>query len=382
MTLPNDNTPHQAYDQQLQGKIASTLKLFEGLELPPLQVIASPPEHYRLRAEFRVWHEGDDSWFGMYRPGSREVYRVDRFAAGSELINALMPALLVGIKDNPVLRRKLYAAEFLTTLSGEALVTLVYHKPLDDEWRQEAQRLQQTLGVNLIGRSRKIKIVLGNDYVTEELAVQGRLYRYRQYEGGFTQPNGHINRHMLEWASTQLQDAGGDLLELYCGNGNFTLPLSSRFEAVLATEISKSSVAALQWNIEANGIGNIHHARLSAEEMTEALDGVRPFRRLAHLDLDAFRFTTLLVDPPRAGLDPATEALAARFDRILYISCNPETLAGNLRALCQTHEIVAMAAFDQFPFTSHLECGVVLQRNQRTWKSNPGLPAGASSAGH
>lgn len=368
MSVTLSNTPdlQSAYQEQLRVKTARALELFEGLELPALEVIESLPQHYRLRAEFRVWHEEDESWFAMYHPGTRDLYRVDRFAAGSELINTLMPKVLAGIQGEPVLRRKLYSAEFLTTLSGEALVTLVYHKPLDEEWRRAAQPLQQALGVNLVGRSRKVKMVLGDDFVTETLTVKGRAYRYRQYEGSFTQPNGYINERMLEWATDQLGDrernSDGDLLELYCGNGNFTLPLSGLFAGVLATEISKSSIAALQWNIEANRIKNIHHARLSAEEMTQALDRVRPFRRLAHLSLDAFRFSTLVVDPPRAGLDPATETFAARFDRILYISCNPHTLAGNLRNLSQTHDIVALAAFDQFPFTPHLECGVVLKR--------------------
>lgn len=359
---PTDTALQHTYDQQLRSKIENARTLFDGLDLPPLEVISSPPEYYRLRAEFRVWHEPDDVWFGMYRPGSKEVYRIDRFPAGAKLINALMPKLLIEIKRDAVLRSKLFAAEFLTTLSGEALVTLIYHKPLGDEWRQHAEQLRHRLGINVIGRSRKVKIVLGNDYVTEQLTIQGRSYHYRQYESGFTQPNGYINQHMLEWALRQTTGAHGDLLELYCGNGNFTLPLSNHFDAVLATEISKSSVAALQWNIETNDLANIHHARLSAEEMTAALDKVRPFRRLAHLDLDAFHFTTLLVDPPRAGLDPDTETLASRFDHILYVSCNPVTLAGNLRTLCQTHEIVALAAFDQFPFTDHLECGVTLVR--------------------
>lgn len=362
MTVSSDPDLHTAYQQQLQAKRTQALALFDGLVLPPLEVIESPPRHYRLRAEFRVWHEGDQSWFAMYHPGTRDLYRVDRFAAGAELINTLMPQVLDGIQHDPVLRRKLYSAEFLTTLSGEALITLVYHKPLDDEWRRAAEPLRRSLGVNLIGRSRKVKIVLGDDFVTEELTVHNRRYRYRQYEGSFTQPNGFINQRMLEWATEQLRGSDGDLLELYCGNGNFTLPLATLFEGVLATEISKSSIAALQWNIAANGINNIHHARLSAEEMTQALDRVRPFRRLAHLSLDAFRFSTLLVDPPRAGLDPATEAFAARFDRILYISCNPHTLADNLRTLSHSHDITALAAFDQFPFTEHLECGVLLER--------------------
>ena len=104
--------------------------------------------------------------------------------------------------------------------------------------------------------------------------------------------------------------------------------------------------------------------RLSAEEVSQALDGVRPFRRLAVLPkpLGDYDLQTVFVDPPRAGLDELTLQCVQRFDRILYISCNPETLLANLSALHPHYEIKALAFFDQFPYTPHLETGVLLQR--------------------
>jgi tRNA (uracil-5-)-methyltransferase len=71
---------------------------------------------------------------------------------------------------------------------------------------------------------------------------------------------------------------------------------------------------------------------------------------------------TVFVDPPRAGLDEHTEKMVAAFDSIIYISCNPETLAANLAHICQTHNISRFAMFDQFPYTHHMECGVFLER--------------------
>jgi tRNA (uracil-5-)-methyltransferase len=73
---------------------------------------------------------------------------------------------------------------------------------------------------------------------------------------------------------------------------------------------------------------------------------------------------TVLVDPPRAGLDSATVQLVSRFNDIIYISCNPQTLAENLQQLCKTHDIVRLAVFDQFPYTHHIESGVWLQKRQ------------------
>ena len=83
---------------------------------------------------------------------------------------------------------------------------------------------------------------------------------------------------MIEWACDRAANRQGDLLELYCGNGNFTLPLSAHFASVLATELSKASVRAARHNLEENGVDNVHLIRMSAAEMCQAMDGVRRFR--------------------------------------------------------------------------------------------------------
>ena len=206
------------------------------------------------------------------------------------------------------------------------------------------------------------RIVIGKDYVEEKLQVAGSTFSYRQPEGAFTQPNGEVNQKMLAWAYDALGERSDDLLELYCGNGNFTLPLATRVRKVLATEISKSSVNAALANLADNGVDNVTLVRLSAEELTEALNEVRPFRRLAGIDLKSYDFGCVFVDPPRAGMDADTCELTRRFERILYISCNPETLAANIAQLNDTHKVTRCALFDQFPYTHHMESGVLLER--------------------
>ena len=95
----------------------------------------------------------------------------------------------------------------------------------------------------------------------------------------------------------------------------------------------------------------------------EALAGKRQFERLKGIELAERQFNTVLVDPPRAGLDPATTQMISQFDNIIYISCNPHTLVANLEALSATHKVSRAALFDQFPFTEHMESGVLLTRN-------------------
>ncbi|MGW7772718.1 tRNA (uridine(54)-C5)-methyltransferase TrmA [Pseudomonas machongensis] len=351
------------YTTQLQAKVERLRELLAPFDAPQPVVFESPREHYRLRAEFRLWREEGQRHYAMFAPGEKhKAILIDDFPIASQRINELMPRLKAAWQGNEDLSNRLFQVEFLTTLAGDAMVTLCYHRPLDEAWEAAAQQLAAQLGVSVIGRSKGKRVVIGRDYAVEKLDIAGRTFSYRQPEGAFTQPNGAVNQKMLGWACEAMGERSDDLLELYCGNGNFTLPLATRARQVLATEISKTSVNAALHNLDENGIDNVRLVRLSAEELTEALNEVRPFRRLEGIDLKSYDFGTVFVDPPRAGMDPDTCELTRRFERILYISCNPETLAQNIAQLHDTHRIERCALFDQFPYTHHMESGVLLVR--------------------
>jgi tRNA (uracil-5-)-methyltransferase len=353
-----------SYQQQLDNKVDLYKNLMNdaGIELPKLEIHASAPYGFRMRAEFRVWHEQGKAHYAMNKPGEKRPYIIKDFPIGSKLINQLMPRIIEAVNTSDTLSYKLFSMEYLTTTTGEALVTLIYHKQLDEQWQQVAEQLQSTFNIKIIGRSRKQKVVLSDDFVTETLLVNQRQYSYQQVEASFTQPNAQVNQKMLTWASDCLANSSDDLVELYCGNGNFTAVLAQHFDKVLATEISKVSVNSANSNFAANKIDNVTIARLSSEEFTQALNKERTFRRLAEVNLESFNFSTIFVDPPRAGLDSGTEKLVTEIDHILYISCNPQTLAENLKQITKTHRVVKAALFDQFPWTHHIESGVLLKR--------------------
>jgi len=358
------------YDEQLAEKQAYVESTFAAFDTPALEVYPSPPSHYRQRCEFRIWHEEDDLFYAMFEvdpenPKNKRVIRLDQFPVASAHINELMPKLRDAFLASDELRRRLFQVEFLTTLSGQALVTLIYHRPLGDAWEAEARALEKALDIMIIGRSRKQRLVLTQDHVWERLTVDGRTLHYQQVENSFTQPNAHICQTMLSWAKEATQGRQTeDLVELYCGNGNFTIALAENFRRVLATEISRTSVASANVNLEANGVTNAHVARMSAEEFALALKGEKEGRRVAEMALDEYDFSTVLVDPPRAGLDEQSCHQISEYAQIVYISCNPATLAENLTLLTKTHDIERFALFDQFPFTHHCECGVLLTRRQ------------------
>ena len=318
--------------------------------------------------------------------------------------------------------------------------------------------------VDVIGRSRGVALVVEKDHVQEELEVEfgggrrrkngeesssscfpppppRRSLRYRQTEGSFSQPNGRVCEAMLGWAwkaalgrsSNNNGGEGGetlhwrrndDLLELYCGNGNFTAALAPAFRRVVATEVSRSGVASAAVNLKENGSeeDDVVVARADADRVAAALAaldkrsrgegeeveeeeedaedkdaedaaeaaaadvfaGVVPTSLGGNADLSTYDLRTLFVDPPRAGVGPVTQRVMRRFDRVLYVSCNPESLAADVAALVNgvgvggggegdtsgqngggTHEVTAAAVFDQFPYTDHIECGLLLERKKK-----------------
>ncbi len=351
-----------SYEEQLRQKETSVSALLAPFYTEKLEVFDSHTSHYRARSEFRIWHDGDRCDYAMGNITKNGSVNIEECPKVIKPIEKRMWKLLEKINASPeVLKRRLFAVEFLATTTDECLITMLYHRKLDDEWSAEAREIEETLNCKVMGRSRKQKVILSDEFVTEKLNIDGKTFTYVQYESGFTQPNPTVNVKMIQWAIQQAKKVGyGDFLESYCGLGNFTLPLSHYFDKVLATEISKNSIKAALENCELNGVENITFARLASEEMTEALNGTRAFNRLEHIDLNAYHFSTVLVDPPRAGLDEGTIALISGIENIIYISCNPETLARDLETLTKTHTVMEAAIYDQFPHTSHVESGVFL----------------------
>ncbi|QRN40920.1 MAG: tRNA (uridine(54)-C5)-methyltransferase TrmA [Neisseriaceae bacterium] len=350
------------YEKQLKDKKAYLENLLSPYNAPSLGIYESPIQNFRMRAEFRIWHEYENIHYAMFSKNNKTPIFLEDFPYASVTINQLMKNLKKIWQIHPLLKDKLFQVEFLTTLSNESLVTLCYHKKLDEEWLSLAKLVANQLKTKIIGRSRKQKLMTHNNFVQEKLTILGRNYYYIQPENSFSQPNAIVNQKMITWACEHLNDYEYDLLEMYCGNGNFTIPFSRYVNRVFTTEISKLSIKALERNLQLNDIDNIQLARLSALELTQAINEIRTFRRLAHIDLKSYSFKTIFVDPPRAGLDSNTCHLISQFPNIIYISCNPETLAKNLEYLTKTHRITASALFDQFPYSSHIETGIVLSK--------------------
>ena len=353
------------YEEQLTFKLKREQERFQEFSDVSFDVIQSAQQNFRNRAEFRFWktYDEEDNATIDYAMNDfdRKALIIDSCQIVSTHIAELMPLLLKEIQNSPLLFEKIYSCEFLSSTSNDMLVTLIYHRKLDEAWIAYAKELEKKLNIKIIGRSRKQKEILSVDYITENLCINNEGFSFNYFEGGFTQPNAKVNEKMIEWVLNNMESKD-DLCELYCGGGNFTIPLSTKFDKVLATEISKTSIKSAKINCELNNTSNIEFIRMSSEEFVEALNENRTFTRLKEVNLKAYNFSTIFMDPPRAGLDETTTKLAQDFQQIIYISCNPETLHRDLIELTKTHQVLKLALFDQFAYTNHIESGVILQK--------------------
>ena len=399
--LDVDVRPHR-YEEELRVKISKAVAVLlqKRIKTTPTLLSSSSSDGsnnieifkskqtnggFRMRAVFGVHLDGPiDARYSMVEVlgtstlPSGKIYKekktvlVDSFPMGSDAMRAAMPSVRSLVeRDDANLRRRLFQVEFLTATSGDVVVTMCYHRKLDEEWvkaaegmREEMNRMHPELNVSIVGRANRMRKVIGNAFVMENVHLDGTVLKYKQLEGQFAQPNAQIATEMLKFARSCCAPSSNtnDFLELYCGNGHFTVALSPFFRTCLSTEISKTNIAAARENIEMNGIKNTHVVRLSAEEVVQAIDGERVFTRLkdTQLDLTTLNIKTVLVDPPRAGCGPEVSKMLQRFENIVYISCNVETLAEDMLILSETHDMKRFAVFDQFPYTPHLECGAYL----------------------
>ena len=317
-----------------------------------IKINLSPASGYRSRCEFGY----RNSFYTMYDEFGN-IQHLEVFNIARPVIQNLMPKLRNNINHSKFLNHKLFQVNFRTNSDDDVLTTLIFHKKLNDEMKVEAKKISKELKIDINLRSRKDLFSTGNDFLVDVININN-IHLY-QSDQSFYQPN-HF--HMPEMINKTLSyvDNQCDLLELYCGSGTFTLPLSYKFNKVLATESNRQSIKCLKKSIEKLSIRNIDYARLSAEEVSEAFNG-RIFRRMNKNNINSYNFSHILVDPPRSGLNAEVIDIIKKFKNIIYISCSYESYIRDISMLNE-FSLKHIEIYDQFPNTEHLELVSLLSK--------------------
>ena len=352
------NFIHSSYQEQIEIKENLFLEQINPSK-ETFTSFRSLPLGYRTRIEFGI--KKFDGFFGFSMVENGKKVEVHELPICHPKINNLMKKTISYINEDVDFSNKLFQVEFQVTQKGESMISFIYHRYLNEQWEIKAELLQTFLSASIIGRSHKQCLVKGLNYVTEEYQTDNQNYQLRLYEQCFSQTNPGICNDMLNWVEKNTTKEG-DLLELHCGLGTFTILFSNIFNKVLATENSRPSIKGLEKNIQLNNSNNVSFARLSGHETLNALKGIRKYRRLNGIHLTDFNLSTLFLDPPRSGLDAKTLSSVRGFEQIVYMSCGFKSLVDDLEYLRKSHQICETALFDQFPYTDHIESGVILRK--------------------
>jgi 23S rRNA (uracil1939-C5)-methyltransferase len=193
----------------------------------------------------------------------------------------------------------------------------------------------------------------GSDHIVEELRLKGRTLSFKISPISFFQPNTLSAEKLYDTALSMLPPSAL-VYDLYCGTGTLGMAAANRARQVIGIELSPEAVIDAQENLLRNHIANVTIHQGDVGKVITRLMAEPGF----------IRPDAVIVDPPRAGLDPLAlhHLKTLRPQTIVYVSCNPATQADNVRELVQAgYQLKRLQPLDQFPHTYHIENIALLQ---------------------
>jgi len=364
---------HAAYPAQLaiKGQILRESLLRARLELPdgqPGPTLPSPNAfHYRHRLRLHLDQSGQ---LGFHQNGSNAVVPIRRCLLATEPINRVMATLADG--DWPQRCKDQVAAIELIHSPADDRVVLVLQPrlPHPSTAARAADLVSQISRADLAdsvflqteqpGRGRangSAESTQAAEFATlaQDFTVQGHAYQLRWDHRCFFQVNALQNPRMIEMALDLLSPHAKPCtaLDLFCGMGNFSIPLGLCGAQVTGIEHNRMSIHWAERNGSAAGLATARFIAVGVEQQLKAL-----VERKA-------RFDCILLDPPRQGLGKAAALLPQLApERIVSISCDPATHARDLALITQAgYRLTRINAVDMFPQTHHIESVALLERN-------------------
>jgi 23S rRNA (uracil1939-C5)-methyltransferase len=369
---PHPGAPWQVlpYERQLgekEAQVRDALERLGGFEDPPVESIVPAEQQLRYRNKVEYSFGGEDAALvlGFHRPGRWDLIDpVDDDVLASERVQQVRAAAEswarreglsvydrsehTGLLRNLVVREGRRSGELqarLVTSPGELRIEeLAAELPAESVlWTQAASVAETT-------REGTTEVVTGREHLEEELLG----LRFRISPDAFFQTNTEMAERLYGAAAELAGLSGREIvLDLFCGIGTIALALALDAREVYGVEIVERAVADAIENARLNGIDNAH---FFAGDVRTAM---RPLiERSGEADV-------VVVDPPRAGLSQKVvrRVLEAQAKRVVYVSCNPTTLAPNARQMADAgYELKTVRPVDMFPQTPHIECAALLER--------------------
>ena len=356
---------HLTYPFQLETKasfVEDSLLRIGKIKLDEKIVCEASPKiwNYRNKASFPVKSINGKVNTGFYAASSHDLAVIDSCVIIHEKLNSSFRIIKESIHSSGLTaydeNNHIGALRhiILRTNGDQVLVSFVINGQISRKQRDNITSIAGSMsgatftinenksrGNTILGR--KTEIITGSGYL--EAKIGRHILRYGTTS--FFQVNSEQAENLYSYACSFIPE-GGNILELYCGIGSITMKLAGKSKRVTAVEEWAEAVDAMKANLDINKITNVTPVCSDAG---------------SYISSDEAAFDAVLLDPPRSGCSDnvISSIISKNIPKIVYISCNPATLARDLRKFMDSGYIIDnIKAFDMFPQTSHVECCCIL----------------------
>lgn len=323
------NLQHASYEDTLQfkkDKVKNILKKFASLDIDLSITPCDHPYHYRNKVTLKV----KNGQIGYYREETHDLLPIKTCPIAEDTINGIIPHLQeFHIKTGEIVLR--------TNSNQEMLIGITTQDDIDKSAAEKISSVIKLVGVMLNG-----KVLYGEDHFIERF----HHHLFQISYDSFFQVNRNICDKIFTWIENNLPHCDV-LYDLYCGVGTLGIIASKKAKTIYGLEIVPNAVKNAIVNAKLNQVTHAYYL------LGEVKDNIMKIQD---------KPDCILVDPPRAGLDQETIKMLLELEAktILYMSCDPVTLARDLKILQEKYIVEKCELFDMFPYTYHVESVCVL----------------------
>ncbi len=346
---------HISYERQLTEKkniLKETLSRIGKIENPEIDKIipSKEPFFYRNKAQFKIYGEK----IGFYKRESREIVNIESCLLLKEDINQALEGLREIL---PYLTFQPIEVHIYSSNKNEMLVKFIYPRRIK-RFPLGLKHLRGFMSNHIKG----FGIYRGKpDTIHERLFTVGNIYayeevldfKYRVSIDSFFQVNRFQVENLIKEVVSEFENENVSyVVDLYCGVGTLTIPVSRYVKEVIGVELNRYAVQDANHNKKLNKIKNVSFYRMESQEALELIKERKP--------------DVIIVDPPRTGLSKKILQelnTLSSLKKVIYVSCNPSTLARDLNLLKEGgFSLKSIKLIDMFPQTYHIESISILER--------------------
>ena len=355
---------HLDYKKSLDFKtqlVKNTLRKIGSIDTVVLNTVASKNNYnYRNKNVFPIYFDGENIVVGMYEKSSKKIIEIDECLLADDNINKTLKIVKKFFNSDKEIKKQAMNLKFVVvqTLNNQVLLTVVVNKNLTnldnlvDCLKKEFKEFGLFININ----EQKTSIILDGklDHIYGLKTLKDKVFdiEYEISPFSFMQVNYDIKQKLYSEVLSKI-NKDDVVIDAYSGAGLLSCMIAKKAKKVVGIEIVKPAVINADKTKENNKITNL--TNICGDCKKEFFSVYKDFK--PNIDV---------LDPPQKGVDEnlIKEILKTQTEKIIYISCNPKTLARDLKLLNVNYEIESVKPFDMFPNTCEVETMVVLKRKQ------------------